>query len=68
MGRTQPFARDKTQWVTPLSFTVQFNLRWTSAPTAPLLRAIEMDLQASAFESATAYFEDVAVRGRGRAQ
>jgi hypothetical protein len=61
MGRTQPFPRDKTQWVTPISFTVQFNLRWTSTPTAPILREIELSLEASGFESATAYFESVAM-------
>jgi len=66
MGRTQPFPRDKTQWVTPISFTVQFNLRWTNAPTAPLLRQIELSLMTSGFESATAYFEGIAVTGRSK--
>ena len=66
MGRTQPFPRDKTQWVTPISFTVQFNLRWTNAPTAPLLRQIELSLAASTLGNATAYFEEVAVNGRAK--
>jgi hypothetical protein len=63
-GRTQPFPRDKTQFVTPVSFSVQFNLRWTNKPTAPLLQQISTDISVSGFEDATAYFETIAIYGR----
>ena len=61
MGRTQPFPRDKNQWITPLSFTVQFNLRWTNTPTVPLLRQIEASIITSGAGSATAFFESIAM-------
>lgn len=61
MGRTQPALRDKNQFATALSFTVQFNLRWTNTPTAPLLQQIITAISASGFENATAYFEEIAL-------
>lgn len=62
-GRTQPFPRDKDQWVSSVSFTVQFDLRWTSEPTAPLLQQIVADVTTSGFVDATAYFEQIAIYG-----
>lgn len=61
MGRTQPALRDKNQFSTSLSFTVQYNLRWTNTPTAPLLQQIVSSLSAVGFENATAYFEEIAL-------
>jgi len=63
-GRTQPFPRDKTQWITPISFSTQYNLRWTNKQTAPLLQQIAVEVSASGFEDATAYFETIAIYGR----
>ncbi len=59
LGRTQPFPRDKTQWVTSLTFSVQYNFRWTNAPTVALLNAIEAKVCASGFEDATSFFEEI---------
>lgn len=62
-GRTQPFARDKNQWTTPVTFTVQYNLRWTNTPTGPLIQQILTKVQDSGFSSATEYFEHIALAG-----
>ena len=62
-GRTQPYPRDKTQFVTPITFSTQFNLRWTNRPTAPLLQQIEADISVSGFQDATSYFETIALYG-----
>jgi len=61
VGRTQPAQRDKDQWVTSVTFVVQYPQRWTNAPTAPLLRELEMDISRSGAESATEFFESIAL-------
>lgn len=63
IGRTQPFPRDKTQWVTPILFNVQYDLRWTNKPTGPLLAQIEAAVTASGSTDATQYFEQLALWG-----
>jgi hypothetical protein len=64
VGRTQPSPRDKDQWITSVTFVVQYPLRWTNAPTAPLLQEIELQVKASGADSATEYFETVALNWR----
>lgn len=64
LGRTQPFPRDKTQWTTSLSFTVQYNLRWTTKPSAALLQQVELNVTRSGADSATEFFEKIALAGR----
>lgn len=61
VGRTQPTGRDKDQWVTSVTFVVQYPQRWTNAPTAPLLQELELDITASGVDSATEFFETVAL-------
>lgn len=63
MGRTQPYPRDKDQWVTSISFSVQYDFRWTNKPTAALLQQIIMEVAASDHDSATSYFETIALTG-----
>lgn len=60
LGRTQPYARDKTAWVTSITFTVQWDLRWTNAPSAPLVQQIQTEVKASGL-SATDYFERIII-------
>jgi len=60
-GRTQPFLRDKEQWVTSVTFSVQYDLRWTNKPSGPLLQEIALAVSASGFEDATAYFTAIAM-------
>lgn len=61
VSRTQPFPRDTTQWITSITFSAQYPLRWTNAPTAPLLAEIAASVSVSGFEDATAFFEDIAL-------
>jgi len=61
VGRTQPAGRDKDQWVTSVTFVVQYPMRWTNEPTAPLLQELELHIAASGAESATEYFETIAL-------
>lgn len=61
VGRTSVMTRDKDQWVTPVTFSAQYNLRWTNAPTAPLLAEIVMDIVQSGATTADEFFETVAL-------
>lgn len=61
VGRTQPFGRDKNEWLTPVTFTTQYPARWTNAPTAPLLQRIEAAVVASGVDNATEFFETIAL-------
>lgn len=61
VGRTQPIGRDKNEWITPVTFTTQYPARWTNAPTGPLLQRIEVEVKASDADSATEYFEQIAL-------
>jgi hypothetical protein len=63
VSRTQPFPRDKDQWVTSISFSVQYGVRWTNVPTAPLLQQIVTEVARSGYDSATTYFEYLALTG-----
>lgn len=62
-GRTQPFTRDKNQWVTAITFNIQYNLRWSNTPTGPLLQELVTRVVNSGYDSATDYFESVALYG-----
>ena len=62
VGRTQPAQRDKDQWVTSVTFVVQFPQRWTNTATAPLLRELELAISRSGVDSATEFFETIALR------
>jgi len=61
LGRAQPYERDATQWVAPITFSVQVPVRWTNAPTAPLIRQIIMDIQKSDSADATEFFQNIAL-------
>jgi len=63
VSRTQPYPRDKDQWVTSISFNVQYDVRWTNTPTAPLLQQIITEVMRSGYNSATEYFEIIALTG-----
>jgi hypothetical protein len=61
VSRTQPAQRDKDQWTTSVTFVVQYPTRWTNTPTAPLLSELELDIVRSGVNSATEYFESIAL-------
>lgn len=62
VGRTQPYNRDKTEFVTPITFTVQAPFRYTNVQTAPLLQELELAVSRTDVESATDFFETIALR------
>ena len=66
IGRTQPSTRDKDQWITAVTFNVQYPMRWTNKPTAPLLAEIAATIVASGHEDATTFFEDIALGWQDR--
>lgn len=61
VGRVQPAGRDKTEWITSVTFSVQYPMRWTNKPTGPLLKEIVGKVMASGVDSATEFFEAVAL-------
>lgn len=40
LGQTVPYDRDTKKWSTPVSFSVQFWIRWSQVPIVPLLQQI----------------------------
>lgn len=61
ISRTQPLQKDKDCWITPLTFSVQVNVKWTTTPTRPLLNEIITKISTSSDKDATTYFQRVAV-------
>lgn len=61
VGRTQPVNRDKNEWVTPVTLVAQYPMRWTNERTSPLLKEIEARVARADVESATEYFERIAL-------
>lgn len=47
LGRTVPYEADKESWVTPVSFQVQYNVRWSITPIAPLLQELRTRIRSS---------------------
>lgn len=58
LGRTVPYEGDKESWSTPVTFQVQYNVRWTTVPIAPLLQQIAMRITDKGV-SPTDYFVDI---------
>lgn len=61
LGRTVPYEADKESWSTPVSFQVQYNVRWTTVPIAPLLQEIATKIQRAGVTPAD-YFVDLVTR------
>jgi hypothetical protein len=61
LGRTVPYEDDKEAWTSPISFTVQYNMRWTRVPIAPLLQEIALKIQ-TAEMSPTDYLLELVTR------
>lgn len=61
LGRTIPYEDDKEAWTSPISFTVQYNVRWTTVPIAPLLQEIALKIQ-TAEMSPTEYLLELVTR------
>jgi len=61
LGRTVPYEDDDESWNTPVSFQVQYNVRWTVVPVAPMLREIALRIRESGM-SPNEYLLDLATR------
>lgn len=61
VGRTQPSGLDKNEWITSVTLVAQYSMRWTNEKTSPLLQEIETRVARSGAESATEYFERIAL-------
>lgn len=65
LGRTIPYEDDDKSWNTPVSFQVQYNVRWTIVPIAPLLQEIALRIHQSG-RPATEYLLELATRSSGQ--
>lgn len=61
VSRTQPKPGDKDTWITAVTFVVQIPFRWTNRQTGPLLQELEATIVASGVDTATEYFEAIAL-------
>jgi hypothetical protein len=59
LGRTVPYEADTEAWLTPVSFQVQYNVRWSITPIGPLMQEIRTRLR-HANSDATTYLVEVA--------
>lgn len=61
LGRTIPYEDDQEAWTTPVSLQIQYNVRWTVVPIAPLLSDISLKILDSGM-STNEYLLELAVR------
>lgn len=65
LSQTQPFDRDQTKWSTTVSFQVQFWIRWSQVPIAPLLQQIALRVTQDGVD-ASGHFTDVTINSLRR--
>jgi len=63
MSETVPFERNQTKWNTPVTFQVQYEVRWSQLPIAPLLQQIA---QRTVQSSADEYFHEITLTSLSR--
>ncbi len=61
LGRTTPYEDDQEAWTTQISFHVQYNVRWTVVPVAPLFSELSLKIQNSGM-SANEYLLELVTR------
>jgi hypothetical protein len=59
LGDTVPTKKDKEIWVTPVQFSVQYDMRWGTTPIAPKLRDLAISLTGAG--GAEGYFVKLAL-------
>lgn len=62
LGRTVPYEGDTEAWMSPVSFTVQYPVRWSITPIRALLQQINMRI---ADKDATGHYVDIALYSTG---
>jgi hypothetical protein len=56
LGRTLPGDKDKEEWVTHVTFTIQTHVRWATKPIAPLLQGIILRFRDAEDPNPDSYF------------
>lgn len=59
LGPTQPFEKDKTKWNTVVNFNVQFWIRWSQVPVAPLLQQVATRITSKGVDTTGFFVESV---------
>lgn len=67
LGPTQPYDRDQTKWATTVDFQVQFWIRWSQVPIAPLLQQIAQRVSQNG-NDASGHFVDVTINSLRRGE
>jgi hypothetical protein len=67
LGQTIPYERDQTKWNTPVSFEVQFWIRWSQVPIRPLLQQVAMRAAAGNIDAA-GFFVDSTINSMRRGE
>lgn len=67
LSQTQPYPRDQTKWVTTVEFQVQFWIRWSQVPIAPLLQQIAQRITSNGVD-ANGHFIDVTINSLRRGE
>lgn len=62
LGQTEPTDRDQRKWVTPVDFSVDFVIRWSQVPIAPLIQQIRSRVT----EKGADAFKDVVLTSMSR--
>jgi hypothetical protein len=67
LSATQPYDRDQTKWSTSVEFNVQFWIRWSQVPIAPLLQQIAQRITNKGVD-ANGHFVDITVNSLRRGE
>lgn len=67
LSRTSPYDRDQTKWNTQVQFSVQFWIRWSQVPIAPLLQQIATRIISSG-RDASGHFVDTTINSLKRGE
>lgn len=67
LGETVPFERAQTKWNTPITFQVQYEVRWAQLPIAPLLQQIGQRVNMSNTSTSEEYFHETTLDSLRRA-
>jgi hypothetical protein len=65
LGRTVPYEADREAFTTPVSFQVQYNMRWNTTPIAPLIQEVRMKIQQANAETPEEALVQIALNSTG---
>lgn len=66
LGETIPFERNQTKWNTPVTFQVEYEVRWAQVPIAPLLQQISNRTTLSDSSTPDEFFHEVTINSLQR--